>query len=96
VLKQQRQVRKMLADLEYRDLFEKVVTLIYHCSVKFSNKIAGKFIVQQKHWVVERAISGNEQSLGLRRFSKDFEKKCIYSQNTIRISTITLKLKQFH
>jgi putative transposase len=93
VLKQQKKVKKMLADLGYRGFFEEVVQKIHRRKVEFSSKITGQFVIQPKRWVVERTISWLNWA---RRLSKDFEQKCIYSENIIRISAIALTLKQLH
>ena len=93
VLKQQRQVKKLLADLGYRGFFEEVVTKIHNRRVEFSSKITGEFIIQPKRWIVERTIAWLNWA---RRLSKDFEQKCIYSENIIRLSAIALILRQIH
>lgn len=93
VLKRQKQVKKMLADLGYRGFFEEVVRVIHKRSVEFSSKIVGEFKIQPKRWVVERTIAWLNWS---RRLSKDFEQKCIYSENIIRIAAIALTLRQIH
>ena len=93
VLKEQRQVKKMLADLGYRGFFEAVVRVIHKRSVEFSSKIVGGFTIQPKRWVVERTIAWLNWS---RRLSKDFEQKCIYSENIIRVAAIALTLKKIH
>jgi len=93
VLKQQKKVKKMLADLGYRGFFEEVVTKVHNRSVEFSSKIVGQFVIQPKRWIVERTIAWLNWA---RRLSKDFEQKCIYSENIIRISAIALTLRQIH
>ena len=93
VLKQQRQVKKLLADLGYRGFFDEVVTKIHNRRVEFSSKITGEFIIQPKRWIVERTIAWLNWA---RRLSKDFEQKCIYSENSIRLSAIALILRQIH
>jgi transposase len=93
VLKDQKQVEKMLADLGYRGFFEEVVRVIHKRSLEFSSKIVGEFRIQPKRWVVERTIAWLNWS---RRLSKDFEQKCIYSENIIRIAAIALTLRQIH
>ena len=93
VLKQQKQVKKMLADLGYRGFFEEVVRVIHKRSVEFSSKIVGEFRIQPKRWIVERTIAWLNWS---RRLSKDFEQKCIYSENIIRIAAIALIIRQIH
>lgn len=93
VLKQQPHVRKMLADLGYRGFFEAVVTQVHKRLVEFSSKIGGEFVIQPKRWIVERTLAWLN---GARRLSKDFEQKCIYSENIIRIASIALTLKQIH
>ena len=93
VLKDQKQVEKMLADLGYRGFFEEVVRVIHKRSVEFSSKIVGEFRIQPKRWVVERTIAWLNWS---RRLSKDFEQKCIYSENIIRVAAIALTLRQIH
>lgn len=85
VLKQQKRVKKILADLGYRGFFEQVVRHIHKRSVEFSSKIAGEFVIQPKRWIVERTLAWLNWA---RRLSKDFEQKCIYSENIIRISVI--------
>jgi len=93
ILKQQKWVKKMLADLGYRGFFEEVVKVIHKRSVEFSSKIVGEFKIQPKRWVVERTIAWLNWS---RRLSKDFEQKCIYSENIIRIAAIALTIRQIH
>ena len=93
VLKQQRHVRKMLADLGYRGFFEDIVKELHGRTVEFSSKIKGEFVIQPKRWIVERTLAWLNWA---RRLSKDFEQKCIYSENIIRISAIALTLKQLH
>jgi putative transposase len=93
VLTQQPRVKKMLADLGCRGFFEEVVTDIHNRKVEFSSKIIGEFIIQPKRWIVERAIAWFNWA---RHLSKDFEQKCIYSENIIRISAITLVLRKIH
>jgi transposase len=93
VLKRQSSVQKMVADLEYRELFEKVVTLLHHRSVEFSSKITGSFVIQPTRWIVERTFAWLNWA---RRLSKDFEQKCIYSENIVRLSAIALTLRQIH
>lgn len=93
VLKQQKGVKKLIADLGYRGFFEEVVREIHKRSVEFSSKIVGEFVIQPKRWVVERTIAWLNWA---RRLSKDFEQKCIYSENMIRLAAIALTLKQIH
>ncbi len=93
VLKQQKQVKKMLADLGYRGFFEEVVRVIHKRSVEFSSRIVGEFRIQPKRWIVERTIAWLNWS---RRLSKDFEQKCIYSENISRIAAMALTLRQIH
>ena len=93
VLKQQPQVKKILADLGYRGLFEDVVKYIHQKIVEFSSKIVGEFVIQPLRWIVERTFAWLNWS---RRLSKDFEQKCIHSENIIRISAILTTLKQIH
>ncbi len=57
VLRQQRQVKKVLADLSYRGFFEEIVTLVHKRFVEFSTKITGEFVIQAKRWIVERTIA---------------------------------------
>ncbi len=57
VLRQQRQVKKVLADLGCRSFFEERVTLMHKHFVKFSTKITGEFVIQSKRWIVERTIA---------------------------------------
>ncbi len=57
VLKQQRQVKKVLADLGYRGFFEERVTLMHKRFVEFSTKITGEFVIQAERWIVEPAIA---------------------------------------
>ncbi len=57
VLRQQRQVKKVLADLGCRSFFEERVTLMHKRFVEFSTKITGEFVIQAKRWIVERAIA---------------------------------------
>lgn len=90
---QQKKAKKMLADLGYRGFFEEVVTEIHHRRVEFSSKITGEFIIQPRRWIVEPTIAWLNWA---RRLSKDFEQKCIYSENIIRISAIALTLRQIH
>lgn len=93
VLTQQRQVKKVLADLGYRGFFEDVVSQIHNRVVEFSSKIVGEFVIQPKRWIVERTIAWLNWA---RRLSKDFEQKCIYSENLIRIAAIAFTLRQIH
>ncbi len=93
VLKQQRHVQKMLADLGYRGFFETIVRELHRRTVEFSSKIKGEFVIQPKRWIVERTLAWLNWA---RRLSKDFEQKCIFSENIIRISAIALTLKQLH
>jgi transposase len=93
VLKKQKQVKNMLADLGYRGFFEEVVRGIHKCSVEFSSKIVGEFVIQPKRWIVERTIAWLNWA---KRVSKDFEQKCIYSENIIRVAAIALTLRQIH
>ncbi len=95
VLKKQEKVKKMLADLGYRGFFEDIVTHIHKRKVEFSSKITKQFVIQPKRWIVELTIAWLNWA---RRLSKDFEQKCIYSENIIRISAIalTLPLRQIH
>lgn len=93
VLKKQKQVKKMLADLGYRGFFEEVVREVHKCRVEFSSKIVGEFVIQPKRWIVERTIAWLNWA---RRLSKDFEQKCIYSENIIRVAAIALTLRQIH
>ena len=93
VLTQQRQVKKVLADLGYRGFCEEVIGLMHHRKVEFSSKIVGQFVIQPKRWIVERTIAWLNWA---RRLSKDFEQKCIYSENIIRLSAIALVLRQIH
>ena len=90
---QQKKAKKMLADLGYRGFFEEVVTKIHNRRVEFSSKITGEFIIQPRRWIVETTIAWLNWA---RRLSKDFEQKCIYSENIIRISAIALTLRQIH
>ena len=73
-----------------RGFFEEVVR---ERRVEFSSKIVGEFKIQPKRWVVERTIAWLNWS---RRLSKDFEQKCIYSENIIRIAAIALTIRQIH
>ena len=93
VLKQFPSVLKMLVDLGYRGFFEDVVRDLHGCAVEFSSKIVGEFIIQPKRWIVERTLAWLNWS---RRLSKDFEQKCLYSENIIRIAAISLTLRQIH
>ena len=93
VLKKQKKVKKMLAELGYRGFFEDVVTQLHGRLVEFSSKIVGQFVIQPKRWIVERTIAWLNWA---RRLSKDFEQKCIYSENIIRLSAIALILRQIH
>ena len=93
VLKQHKQVKTLLADLGYRGFFEAIVETLHKKRVLFSSKITGEFIIQPKRWIVERTLAWLNSA---RRLSKDFEQKCIYSENIIRISAIALILKQIH
>jgi putative transposase len=93
VLKKHKQVKTILADLGYRGFFEAVVRQIHKRKVEFSSRITGSFVIQPRRWVVERTFSWINWA---RRLSKDFEQKCIYSENIIRISAIALTLKQLH
>ena len=93
VLRQQKRVKKMLADLGYRGFFEEIVTHLHKRKVEFSSKITGQFVIQPKRWIVERTLAWLNWA---RRLSKDFEQKCIYSENILRISAIALTLRQIH
>jgi transposase len=93
VLRQQPGVKKMLVDLGYRGFFETVVEILHGRRVEFSSKIIGVFKIQPKRWIVERTIAWLNWA---RRLSKDFEQKCVYSENIIRISAIALIIKQIH
>ena len=93
VLKKHKNVQKMLADLGYRGFFEDVVRGLHKCNVEFFTKITGEFVIQPLRWVVERTIAWLNWA---RRLSKDFEQKCIYSENIIRIAAIALTLRQIH
>jgi transposase len=93
VLNQLPSVKTLLVDLGYRGFFKEVVTQIHQRTVEFSSKIIGEFVIQPKRWVVERTIAWLNWS---RRLTKDFEQKCIYSENIIRISAIALTLRQIH
>jgi putative transposase len=93
IVLQQHHARKILADLGYRGFFEDIVKELHHRSVEFSSKITGEFIIQPKRWIVERTIAWLNWA---RRLSKDFEQKCLYSENIIRISAIALTLRQIH
>lgn len=93
VLKQHKNVKKVLADLGYRGFFEQVVTCLHKRCVEFSSKITGEFVIQPKRWIVERTLAWLNWA---RRLSKDFEQKCIYSENIIRLSAIALILRQIH
>ena len=83
----------MLGDLGYRGFFEDVVVGVHNRKVAFSSKITGEFVIQPIRWIVERTIAWLNWA---RRLSKDFEQKCIYSENIIRISAISLTLRQIH
>jgi transposase len=61
--------------------------------VVYLSSIIDQFAIQPTRWIVERSIAWLNWA---RRLSKDFEEKCIYSENVIRISAIALILKQFH
>ncbi|PPE05324.1 transposase [Holospora curviuscula] len=93
VLRQQKDVKRLLANLGYRKFFEEVVTRLHKRSVTFSSKITGQFVIQPKRWIVERTIAWLNWA---RCLSKDFEQKCIYSENILRISAIALTLRQIH
>ena len=93
VLKQQPWIQTMLGDLGYRGFFEDVVVGVHNRKVVFSSKITGEFVIQPIRWIVERTIAWLNWA---RRLSKDFEQKCIYSENIIRISAIALTLRQIH
>ena len=80
-------MKKVLAGLGYRGLFEEVVTHLHKGTVEFSSKMTGEFIIQPKRWVVERTIAWLNWA---RRLAKDFEQKCIYSENVIRIASLLL------
>lgn len=72
---------------------EEVGRVIYKRSVEVSSEIVGEFRIQPKSWVVERTIARLNWS---RRLSKNFEQKCIYSENIIRVAAIALTLRQIH
>ena len=93
MLEKENKIKKFLVDLGYRGLFEKVIKLMYKKSVEFSSKIVGEFIIQPVRWVVERTLAWLNWS---RRLSKDYEQKCLHSENIIRISAIALLLRQIH
>ena len=93
VLKQHKKVKTMLADLGYRGFFEAIVKELHGRTVEFSSKIKGDFVIQPKRWIVERTLAWLNWA---RRLSKDFEQKCIYSENIIRLSAISLTLRQIH
>jgi putative transposase len=93
ILRQYNRVKKFLADLGYRGFFVEVVTQLHKREVEFSCKITGEFVIQPKRWIVERTIAWLNWA---RRLSKDFEQKCLYSENIIRISAIALIIKQIH
>ena len=93
VLQQQPAAKTMLADLGYRGFFEEVVVQIHKRRVEFSSKIVGEFVIQPIRWIVERSIAWLNWA---RRLSKNFEQKCIYSENVIRIAAIALTLRQIH
>ena len=93
VLKELSSVAGISADLGYRGFFEKVVTDVYGKMMLFSSKIAGKFVLQPIRWVVERTIAWLNWA---RRLCKDFEQKCIYSENVVRLAAIRMTLKQIH
>ena len=93
VLKQQKKVKKILAELGYRGFLQDIVQKIHRRKVEFSSKITGEFVVQHKRWIVERTIAWLNWA---RRLSKNFEQKCLYSENIIRISAIALTLRQIH
>ena len=65
--------------------------MIHGKKVEFSSKITGQFVIQPKRWIVERTLAWLNWS---RRLSKDFEQKCIYSENMIRLSAMALVLRQ--
>ena len=60
--------------------------------IKRSDQAKG-FVVLPKRWIVERTIAWLNWA---RLLSKDFEQKCLYSENVIRLSAIALSLKQIH
>jgi transposase len=93
VLRQQPWIQTMLGDLGYRGFFEDIVVGVHNRKVIFSSKITGEFVIQPIRWIVERTIAWLNWA---RRLSKDFEQKCIYSENIIRISAIALTLRQIH
>jgi transposase len=53
VLKQYKQVKKILADLGYRGFFEEIVRKTHKCTVDFSTKITRAFVIQPKRWIVD-------------------------------------------
>lgn len=93
VLQKHREVEKILADLGYRGLFEDIIMGIHKRKVEFSSRIIGEFTIQPIRWIVERTFAWLNWS---RRLTKDFEQKCIYSENLIRIAAIALTLRQIH
>lgn len=74
-----------------------------HASSRFSN-------VEDGLWLLSSMIQASQERKKrasqlewtpawlnwARRLSEDFEQKCIYSENIIRISAIALLLKQIH
>ena len=91
VLKHNPKVMNVLVDLGYRGFFEDVVTMIHGKKIEFSSKITGEFVIQPKRWIVERTLAWLNWS---RRLSKDFEQKCLYSENMIRLSPMALIVRQ--
>lgn len=48
VLKQHKQVKKILADLGYRGFFEEIFQKTHKCTVDFSTKMTRAFLIQPK------------------------------------------------
>ena len=80
--KKQKNVKKVLAELVCRGLFEEVVRQIHTRLVEFSSKITGQFVIQPEHLIVEIILAWLNWP---GRLSTDFEQKCIYCDNIIRI-----------
>ena len=93
VLSYAKGAKHIVVDLGYRGELERMLNGMGQVKVCFTRKVAGKFVLQAKRWVVERTFAWLNWS---RRLCKDFELKCIYAENMLRLAAIALTIKQFH